>query len=119
MRISDWSSDVCSSDLLDDLSYVRKDQVETSALFELIAHRYDRHSLAITANQPFSAWDNVFPDPALAVAAIDRLVHHSTIIELNAESSRKRSAVARINGIGREASTERGCKNGKNWGCNG
>src|SRR3546814_5491724 len=49
--------------VLDDLSYVRKDQVETSALFELIAHRYERHSLAITANQPFSAWDNVFPDP--------------------------------------------------------
>ncbi len=83
--------------VLDDLSYVRKDQVETSALFELIAHRYERHSLAITANQPFSAWDNVFPDPAMTVAAIDRLVHHSTIIEMNGESYRKRSAVARIN----------------------
>ena len=59
--------------VLDDLSYVRKDQVETSALFELIAPRYERHSLAITANQPFSAWDNVFPDPAMTVAAIDRL----------------------------------------------
>jgi len=82
--------------VLDDLSYVRKDQVETSALFELIAHRYERHSLAITADQPFSAWDNVFPDPAMTVAAIDRLVHHSTIIEMNGESYRKRSAVARI-----------------------
>jgi len=82
--------------VLDDLSYVRKDQVETSALFELIAHRYERHSIAITANQPFSAWDNVFPDPAMTVAAIDRLVHHSTIIEMNGESYRKRSAVARI-----------------------
>ena len=83
--------------VLDDLSYVRKDQVETSALFELIAHRYERHSIAITANQQFSAWDNVFPDPAMTVAAIDRLVHHSTIIEMNGESYRKRSAVARIN----------------------
>ena len=83
--------------VLDDLSYVRKDQVETSALFELIAHRYERHSIAITANQQFSAWDNVFPDPAMTVAAIDRLVHHSTIIEMNGESYRKLSAVARIN----------------------
>jgi DNA replication protein DnaC len=82
--------------VLDDLSYVRKDQIETSALFELIAHRYERHSIAITANQPFSAWDNIFPDPAMTVAAIDRLVHHSTIIEMNGESYRKRSAVARI-----------------------
>ena len=48
--------------VLDDLSYVRKDQVETSALFELIAHRYERHSLAITANQPFSAWAGAFSD---------------------------------------------------------
>ena len=82
--------------VLDDLSYVRKDQIETSALFELIAHRYERHSIAITANQPFSAWSDIFPDPAMTVAAIDRLVHHSTIIEMNGESYRKRSAVARI-----------------------
>ena len=80
---------------LDDLSYVRKDQAETSVLFELIAHRYERHSIAITANQPFSAWDQVFPDPAMTVAAIDRLVHHATIIEMNGESYRKRSAEAR------------------------
>ena len=80
---------------LDDLSYVRKDQAETSVLFELIAHRYERHSIAITANQPFSAWDQVFPDPDMTVAAIDRLVHHATIIEMNGESYRKRSAIAR------------------------
>ncbi len=80
---------------LDDLSYVRKAQAETSVLFELIAHRYERHSIAITANQPFSAWDQVFPDPAMTVAAIDRLVHHATIIEMNGESYRKRSAEAR------------------------
>ena len=80
---------------LDDLSYVRKDQAETSVLFELIAHRYERHSIAITANQPFSAWDQVFPDPAMTVAAIDRMVHHATIIEMNGESYRKRSAIAR------------------------
>ncbi|BAB52553.1 transposase [Mesorhizobium japonicum MAFF 303099] len=79
-----------SSTLIDELSYVRKDQLETSALFELIAHRYERHSIAITANEPFSGWSD-----AMTVAAIDRLVHHSTIIEMNGESYRKRAAVAR------------------------
>ena len=68
--------------ILDDLSYVRKDQAETSVLFELIAERYERRSILITANQPFSGWNNVFPDPGMTVAAIDRLVHHSTIFEL-------------------------------------
>ncbi|HYS65065.1 MAG TPA: IS21-like element helper ATPase IstB [Paraburkholderia sp.] len=78
--------------ILDDLSYVRKDQAETSVLFELIAERYERKSLLITANQPFSGWNNVFPDPGMTVAAIDRLVHHSTIFELNVESYRRRKA---------------------------
>jgi DNA replication protein DnaC len=49
----------------------------------LIAERYERRSLLITANQAFSSWDNVFPDPAMTVAAIDRLVHHATIFEIN------------------------------------
>ena len=78
--------------ILDDLSYVRKDQAETSVLFELIAERYERKSLLITANQPFSGWNDVFPDPGMTVAAIDRLVHHSTIFELNVESYRRRTA---------------------------
>jgi DNA replication protein DnaC len=78
--------------ILDDLSYARKDQAETSVLFELIAERYERRSLLITANQPFSGWNDVFPDPSMTVAAIDRLVHHSTIFELNVESYRRRNA---------------------------
>ena len=69
--------------ILDDISYVRKDQAETSVLFELIAERYERRSILVTANQPFSGWDNVFPDPGMTVAAIDRLIHHSTIFELH------------------------------------
>ena len=81
--------------VLDDLSYVRKDQAETSVLFELIAHRYERHSIAITANQAFSAWSTVFPDAAMTAAAVDRLVHHATIIEMNGESYRERSAARR------------------------
>jgi len=49
-------------------------------VFELIAERYERRSILITANQPFSGWDNVFPDPGMTVAAIDRLVHHSLAV---------------------------------------
>jgi DNA replication protein DnaC len=79
--------------VLDDLSYARKDQAETSVLFELIAERYERKSIAITANAPFSAWDEVFPDKAMTVAAVDRLVHHSTILEMNVDSYRRRAAL--------------------------
>jgi len=81
--------------ILDDISYVSKDQAETSVLFELIAARYERRSLMITANQPFGEWGKVFPDPAMTVAAIDRLVHHATIFEMNVESYRRRTAIAR------------------------
>ena len=78
--------------ILDDLSYVRRDQAETSVLFELIAERYERKSIAITANAPFSAWDEVFPDKAMTLAAVDRLVHHATILEMNVDSYRRRAA---------------------------
>ena len=78
--------------ILDDLSYVRRDQAETSVLFELIAERYERKSLAITANTPFSQWGEVFVEPAMTLAAVDRLVHHSTILEMNVESYRRRAA---------------------------
>ena len=61
--------------ILDDLAYVAKDQAETSVLFELISARYERRSLLITANQPFGEWGKIFPDPAMTLAAVDRLVH--------------------------------------------
>ena len=80
--------------VLDDLGYARKDQAETAVLFELIAERYERRSLIVTCNQPFSAWEQIFPDPAMTVAAIDRLVHHATILEFNTESYRRRTALA-------------------------
>ena len=80
--------------ILDDLSYVRRDQAETSVLFELISERYERKSLAITANAPFSQWGEVFVEPAMTLAAVDRLVHHSTILEMNVESYRRRAAQA-------------------------
>jgi DNA replication protein DnaC len=81
--------------ILDDLSYVQKNQAETSVLFELISARYERRSLLITANQPFGAWNAIFPDPAMTVAAIDRLVHHAITLEMNTDSYRRRSAEGR------------------------
>jgi DNA replication protein DnaC len=90
--------------ILDDLAYVTKDQAETSVLFELISARYERRSVLITANQPFGEWNRIFPDPALTLAAVDRLVHHATIFELNVESYRRRTAVQRRKGPGRPPS---------------
>ncbi|WP_303758601.1 IS21-like element helper ATPase IstB [Sphingobium yanoikuyae] len=87
--------------ILDDLAYVTKDQAETSVLFELISARYERRSMLITANQPFGEWNRVFPDPAMTLAAVDRLVHHATIFEMNVESYRRRSAIQRQSGAGR------------------
>jgi DNA replication protein DnaC len=78
--------------VLDDISYVRRDQAETSVLFELISERYERKSIALTANQPFSAWESIFPDAAMTVAAVDRLVHHATILEMNVVSYRRKAA---------------------------
>jgi len=92
--------------VLDDIAYVTKDQAETSVLFELIAARYERRSLMITANQPFGDWNKVFQDPAMTVAAIDRLVHHATIFEMNVESYRRRSAIGRKNKADRQSDDE-------------
>ena len=78
--------------ILDDIGYAKKDEAETNVLFELIAERYETGSIIITANQPFSEWNNIFPDNMMAVAAIDRLVHHSTIINIKAESYRRNQA---------------------------
>ena len=87
--------------ILDDIAYVSKDQAETSVLFELIATRYERRSLLITANQPFGEWGRIFPDQAMTLAAIDRLVHHATILEMNVESYRRTVALERKRGKGK------------------
>src|SRR6266850_5802831 len=81
--------------ILDDIVYVSKDQAETSVLFELIGSRYERRSMLITANQPFGEWGKVFPDQAMTLAVIDRLVHHASIFEMNVESYRRRTALER------------------------
>ena len=75
--------------------HTRATAAATSVLFELIAARYERRSIMITANQPFGGWDGIFPDKAMTVAAIDRLVHHAVIFEMNVESYRRRAALER------------------------
>ena len=83
--------------VIDDIGYVRKDEDETSVLFELIAHRYERRSLLVTSNQPFSDWEHVFANTAMTVAAVDRLVDHSSLIQIKGESYRRRRAKTRVN----------------------
>ena len=87
--------------ILDDLAYVTKDQAETSVLFELIGARYERRSLLVTANQPFGEWGKIFPDQAMTLAVVDRLVHHATIFEMNVDSYRRRAGLERKRGPGR------------------
>jgi DNA replication protein DnaC len=79
--------------ILDDIGYVKKNDSESQVLFELIAHRYERGSLLITSNQAFSEWDSIFGDNMMTVAAIDRLVHHSEIYQIQGESYRKKQAM--------------------------
>lgn len=79
--------------ILDDIGYAKRSNAETSVLFELIAHRYERRSLIVTSNHPFSEWDQIFDEHAMTIAAIDRLVHHSVIIELNTDSYRRKAAL--------------------------
>ena len=90
--------------ILDDIAYVTKDQAETSVLFELISARYETRSLMITANQPFGEWGKIFPDQAMTLAAIDRLVHHSTVLEMNVDSYRRREAIDKSRGAERPPS---------------
>jgi DNA replication protein DnaC len=79
--------------VIDDIGYVKKNDAETQVLFEFIAHRYESGSLIITSNQPFSQWDHIFPDTMMTVAAIDRIIHHATIIEIQGESYRKKQSL--------------------------
>jgi DNA replication protein DnaC len=78
--------------IIDDIGYVQHSRQEMEVLFTFLADRYERSSLMITSNLPFSKWDQIFKDPMTAAAAIDRLVHHSVILELNIESYRMQAA---------------------------
>jgi DNA replication protein DnaC len=78
--------------VVDDLGYVQQSREEMEVLFTLLAERYERGSVLVTSNLPFSKWEQVFKDPMTAAAAIDRLVHHSVIVELNVPSYRAEAA---------------------------
>ena len=78
--------------LIDDLGYVQQSREEMEVLFTLLAERYERGSVLLTSNLPFSRWETIFKDPLTTAAAIDRLVHHSIIIELNLASYRMEQA---------------------------
>jgi DNA replication protein DnaC len=74
--------------IIDDIGYVQQNREEMEILFTLLAERYERGSVMITSNLPFSKWEQIFKDPMTTAAAIDRLVHHSIILELNIDSYR-------------------------------
>jgi DNA replication protein DnaC len=78
--------------LIDDLGYVQQSREEMEVLFTLLAERYERGSVMLTSNLPFSGWEAIFKDAMTTAAAIDRLVHHSVILELNLPSYRAEQA---------------------------
>lgn len=78
--------------IIDDLGYVQQSREEMEVLFTLLAERYERGSVLLTSNLAFSKWDQIFKDAMTTAAAIDRLVHHSVIIELNVPSYRVETA---------------------------
>ena len=78
--------------MIDDFGYVKQNREEMEVLFTLLAYRYERGSVLLTSNLPFSKWEMIFKDPMTTAAAIDRLVHHSVIVELNVSSYRAEQA---------------------------
>lgn len=78
--------------ILDDLGYVQQSREEMEVLFVLLAERYERGSVLLSSNLPFSGWEQIFKDPMTTAAAIDRLVHHAVIVELNIPSYRAEQA---------------------------
>lgn len=74
--------------ILDDIGYVQQDRQEMEVLFTFLAERYERRSVMISSNLVFSKWDQIFKDPMTTMAAIDRLVHHATILEFTNGSVR-------------------------------
>ena len=81
--------------ILDDLGYVQQSREEMEVLFTLLSERYERGSVLLTSNLPFSKWEQIFKDPMTAAAAVDRLVHHSVIVEINVASYRAEAAKGR------------------------
>jgi len=91
--------------MVDDLGYVQQSREEMEVLFTLLAERYERGSVLLTSNLAFSGWESIFKDPMTTAAAIDRLVHHSVIVELNVPSYRAEQAKNRRAKTTTEATT--------------
>jgi DNA replication protein DnaC len=90
--------------ILDDIGYVQQSADEVEVLFTLMAERYERRSLLITSNLVFGEWDRIFKNPMTTAAAIDRLVHHSVILEFSGKSKRVDEAALRSKAAPAEAS---------------
>ena len=90
--------------LLDDLGYLPQGAEESEVFFTLIAERYERRSLGITSNLVFSQWEHTFANPMATAAAIDRVVHHSVILEFDVPSYR--TGVAQQRGQEREVNRQ-------------
>src|SRR3984957_8423071 len=88
--------------IIDDLGYIRQTREEMEVVFNLLAERYERGSVLLTSNLPVSKWEGIFKDPMTTAAAIDRLVHHSVIVELNIPSYRLEQARNNGHAIGHE-----------------
>jgi DNA replication protein DnaC len=88
--------------IIDDLGYIRQTREEMEVVFTLLAERYERGSVLLTSNLPFSKWEGIFKDPMNTAAAIDRLVHHSIIVELNIPSYRLEQARNNVQALGDE-----------------
>ena len=82
-RVSEATGQGFDALVIDDIGYVQQSREEMEVLFTLLAERYERGSVMLTSNLPFSKWEAIFKDPMTTAAAIDRLVHHSVIVELN------------------------------------
>jgi DNA replication protein DnaC len=81
--------------MIDDIGYVQQSREEMEVLFTLLSARYEQGSVMLTSNLPFSKWDRIFKDPMTTAAVVDRLIHHSIIIELNLSSFRMEQAQKR------------------------
>lgn len=81
--------------ILDDIGYIQQSAEEIEVLFTLLAERYERRSLVITSNLVFSEWEQIFRNPMTTAAAIDRVIHHCTILEFNVSSYRTEQAKKR------------------------
>jgi len=96
--------------IVDDVGYIQQDREEMEVLFTLLAERYERRSVLITSNLVFSQWDRIFKDPMTTACAIDRVVHHATILELTGLSYRSEAARKRNASRGDDSSSDKVAK---------